>query len=159
MANKVDRPFLGWLSESLDKTAEFIAEFEGCKLTAYRCVAGVLTIGYGHTEGVREGDVITEEEAKNLLKNDIEVIAKKVARYVNIEVSEGQFVALTSLAFNIGVFGLVHDCPRLMRSLNSGDVNAAGLEFLDVNKANGQRVAGLTRRREAESRLFLEDFS
>ena len=135
--------------------AGFISDFEGCRLIAYKCSAGVWTIGYGHTEGVREGDVCTEEQAKKWLIDDIRETQTLLAHYVNAPVSEGEFVALVSLAFNVGVGALMKS--KLLRKLNSGDRDSAAEEFLDFDLANGQKVAGLTRRRKAEHDLFLQD--
>ena len=71
--------------------------------------------------------------------------------------TEGQFIALVSLAFNVGVSYVVHKCPKLMRALNAGDIEAAAHEFLDVDKANGVRLSGLSRRRQSEAKLFLSE--
>lgn len=135
--------------------AGFISSFEGCRLTAYRCSAGVLTIGYGHTKGVREGDVCTEDQAKAWLIDDIRETQTLLAHYVNVPVSEGEFVALVSLAFNVGVGALMKS--KLLRKLNAGDRDGAAKEFLDFDLANGKRIAGLTRRRKQEHDLFLSD--
>lgn len=132
---------------------EFIASWEGKRLTAYRCSAGIWTIGYGHTKGVREGDTCTEEQANAWLIDDIRETQSLLAHYVNVPVSEGEFVALISLAFNVGVGALMKS--KLLRKLNVGDRDGAAEEFLDFDLANGKRVAGLTHRRRAEHDLFL----
>ena len=133
----------------------FISQFEGCSLAAYKCPAGVLTIGYGHTKGVSEGDTCTQEQADAWLIDDVKETQTLLAHYVNVPVSEGEFVALVSLAFNVGVGALMKS--KLLRKLNSGDREGAAEEFLDFDLANGKRVAGLTRRRKAEHDLFLAD--
>lgn len=133
----------------------FISSFEGCKLTAYKCAAGVWTIGYGHTEGVKEGDTCTQELADAWLVDDIRETQLLLAHYVNVPVTEGEFIALVSLAFNVGVGALMKS--KLLRKLNSGDREGAAEEFLDFDLANGRKVAGLTRRRKAEHDLFLKD--
>lgn len=135
--------------------AGFISSFEGCKLTAYKCAAGVWTIGYGHTQGVREGDTCTQDLANSWLIDDIRETQLLLAHYVNVPVSEGEFIALVSLAFNVGVGALMKS--KLLRKLNSGDRDGAAEEFLDFDIANGKKVAGLTRRRKAEHDLFLKD--
>ena len=137
------------------QAAGFISSFEGCRLTAYRCSAGVWTIGYGHTKDVKEGDVCTEDQAKAWLIDDIRETQTLLAHYVNVPVSEGEFVALVSLAFNVGVGALMKS--KLLRKLNSGDREGAAEEFLDFDLANGKRISGLTRRRKAEHDLFLAD--
>ena len=135
--------------------AGFISQFEGCSLTAYRCSAGVLTIGYGHTKGVKEGDTCTQEQADVWLIDDVKETQALLAHYVNVSVTQNEFIALVSLAFNVGVGALMKS--KLLRKLNSGDRDGAAEEFLDFDLANGQRVAGLTRRRKAEHDLFLTD--
>ena len=135
--------------------AGFISSFEGCRLSAYKCSAGVWTIGYGHTKGVCEGDTCTEEQAKAWLIDDIRETQTLLAHYVNVQMSEGEFVALVSLAFNVGVGALMKS--KLLRKLNCGDREGAAEEFLDFDLANGKRIEGLTRRRKAEHDLFLQD--
>lgn len=135
--------------------ADFIAGFEGLRLEAYTCPAGVLTIGYGHTEGVQPGQTVTEEEARALLVEDIARTQRGLSRYVNAKVTEGQFIALTSLAFNVGVGYVSTKCPKLMRAVNAGDPETASHEFLDIVKAGGKVLPGLVRRRKAEAALFL----
>ncbi len=132
----------------------FIGHWEGCELKAYRCSAGVWTLGYGHTEGVKDGDTCTAEEAASWLVEDIESRQKALAHYVNKPVTEGQFIALTSLVFNVGVSNVLKS--KLLRKLNTGDFEGAAEEFLDFDLANGKKVPGLTRRRKAEAELFLE---
>ena len=134
---------------------DFIEAWEGCKLTAYKCPAGVWTIGSGHTKDVTEHDEITYEQSRELLRQDIEEVKHSLARFVNIAVTEGQFVALVSLAFNVGVSYVVNKCPKLMRALNAGDVEACAHEFLDITKAGVKELPGLVRRRQSEARLFL----
>lgn len=136
-------------------SVEFIAQFEGCELSAYKCPVGVWTIGYGHTKDVRAGDKCSEDQAKAWLADDIRETQSLLAHYVNLPVSKNEFVALVSLAFNVGVGALTKS--KLLRKLNSGDRDGAAEEFLDFDLANGKRVAGLTRRRQAEHDLFLTD--
>lgn len=135
------------------QAAGFISSFEGCRLSAYMCSACVWTIGYGHTEDVKEGDTCTEEQAKAWLIDDIRETQALLAYYVNVPVTQNEFIALVSLAFNVGVGALMKS--KLLRKLNSGDRDGAAEEFLDFDLANGKRVAGLTRRRKAEHDLFL----
>lgn len=136
----------------------FIAKEEGCCLTAYRCPAGVLTIGYGHTGAdVRDGMRITQAEADALLFRDVSECVHGMARFVNVPVTESQFVALTSLAFNVGVSYVTHHCPKLMRALNTGAADTCAEEFLDINRAGGKVLPGLTERRRREAKLFLSE--
>lgn len=136
-----------------DVAVDFIKKYEGFRANAYRCPAGVLTIGYGHTDGVKEGDVVTQYEAEELLLEDILVTMEGLAPFINVPVTEGQCIALTSLAFNIGVQGVVRKCPKLMRALNSKDYEEAAEQFLDITNGG---MPGLVKRRQAEHDLFLE---
>jgi lysozyme len=132
-----------------------IKEFEGCKLKAYKCPAGVWTIGYGHTDGVKEGDEITQQEADRLLADDVRSFTSGVQRLVSSDINRNQLGALTSFAFNLGLGNLRHS--TLLKLVNAGNFVAAANEFPKWNKANGQVLPGLTRRREAEKQLFLKD--
>lgn len=142
---------------SSESAMDFIEAWEGCKLTAYKCPAGIWTIGCGHTKDVTEHDEITYEQSREMLHEDVEEVKRGLAPFVNVHVTEGQFIALVSLAFNVGVSYVVHKCPKLMRALNAGDVEACAHEFLDIDKANGVRLSGLTRRRQSEAKLFLSE--
>ena len=130
-----------------------IKEFEGCKLKAYKCPADVWTIGYGHTDGVKEGDVITQEKADALLASDLDLFSSGVKRLVSANLDYNQLGALVSFAFNVGLGNFRHS--SLLRLVNQGDFLNAANEFLKWNKANGKVLPGLTRRREAERALFL----
>lgn len=139
---------------SVDLAADFIEAWEGCKLVAYKCPAGIWTIGYGHTGGVREGQRITEEEALDLLVEDLRAHAERLAPKVKVQVADGQYIALLSLAFNVGVGAVAKS--TLLRLLNAGDIEAAGDEFLKWTYAAGRELPGLVRRRREERKLFLE---
>ena len=132
-----------------------IKEFEGCKLKAYLCPAGVWTIGYGHTDGVKEGDEITQQEADRLLASDVDLFTIGVQRLVTSDINRNQLGALTSFAFNVGLGNLRHS--TLLRLVNKGDFVGAANQFPRWNKAGGKVLAGLTRRREAERKLFLKE--
>lgn len=132
----------------------FIAKHEGFRAKAYKCPAGILTIGYGHTEGVQEGDEITQEKALDLLEKDIQKAALGLATCINVTVSEGQYIALASLAFNVGPTYVKRSCPKLLRNLNAGRDYEAAQEFLDIVKSNGKVLPGLVRRRREEAELF-----
>lgn len=140
---------------SAESAMDFIEAWEGCKLTAYKCPAGIWTIGCGHTKDVTEHDEITYEQSRKMLREDIEEVKRGLAPFVNVHVTEGQFIALVSLAFNVGVSYVVHKCPKLMRALNAGDVEQAAHQFLDITKAGGKELPGLVRRRKSEAKLFL----
>ena len=139
---------------SVESAMDFIEAWEGCRLTAYKCPAGIWTIGYGHTGGVREGQRITEEEALDLLVEDLRAHAERLAPKVKVQVADGQYIALLSLAFNVGVVAVAKS--TLLRLLNAGDIEAAGDEFLKWTYAAGRELPGLVRRRREERKLFLE---
>ena len=134
-----------------------IKRFEGLKTRAYKCPAGIWTIGYGHTGAdVKEGNVITEMAAEELLKIDLERFEQGVSvllQQKNIEVNQNQFDALISFAYNLGIGNLASS--TLLRKLGLNDIQGAADEFPRWNKSLGQVLKGLTLRREAERDLFL----
>lgn len=140
---------------SSESAMDFIEAWEGCRLQAYKCPAGIWTIGVGHTKDVTEHDEITYLQSREMLREDVEEVKRGLAPFVNVHVTEGQYVALVSLAFNVGASYVVHNCPRLMRALNAGDVEQAAHQFLDITKAGGKELPGLVRRRKSEAKLFL----
>lgn len=142
-----------WGSYSPSIASDFIKQSEGRRLKAYRCAANTLTIGYGHTNGVKEGDTITASEADELLVKDLRERAQELAPFVNVPVTEGQFVALLSLAFNVGVTAVKKS--SLLRLLNTGHTQEAADAFLDWTYAGGVVSKGLKARRERERSLFL----
>ena len=139
----------------VESAMDFIESWEGCRLTAYKCPAGVWTIGYGHTKGVREGDEISPAEAEQLLVEDLTAISDDLNRLVNVGVTEGQYIALLSLAFNIGATALKKS--TLLFHLNHKRYDEAAEEFDKWVYAGGKVSEGLKRRRAAERELFEED--
>jgi lysozyme len=137
---------------------DLIKRFEGLRLDAYLCPAGVWTIGYGHTDGVQPGMRITAAGAEEFLASDVATVETGLAAVVRVPLTQGQWDALVSLSFNLagGPAGLPRVCPRLVACLRSGDYRGAAAEFLDVDRDTaGQVLPGLARRRLAESRMFL----
>lgn len=132
---------------------ELVKQFEGLRLSAYICPAGVPTIGYGSTKGVKMGDCITKAEAEALLIQDLERFEKAVNKAVKVPLTANQFSALVCFAFNVGI-GAFQD-STLLRVLNQSDYAAAANELLRWNKGGGKVLPGLTRRRQAERALFL----
>lgn len=134
---------------------DFIEKWESFAAVPYLCPAGVLTIGFGHTAGVKHGDgPLTYHEAEDMLVEDLEVIRDRLQEHVAVKLTENRFVALISLAFNIGADGVLRKCPRLMSALNRGDWSACADEFGDVVRAGGKVLPGLVRRRAAEAELM-----
>ena len=138
------------------KGIDLIKEFEGCRLEAYKCVAGKWTIGYGHTANVKQGDRITEQEAENLLRDDLASFEKLVNNksYVPQSINQNQFDALVSFAFNLGGRNLKELCTANYPP-NQKTTNHIAQEITLYNKAGGKRVQGLVNRREKEKKLFL----
>ena len=129
-----------------------IKKFEGCRLEAYYCSGGVLTIGYGHTGGVKESDTITQEEAEKLLRADVFKFEEYVEDNVMVELDQSQFDALVAWTFNLGPGNL--RSSTMLKKLNNGEYESVPFEMRRWNKAGGKTLDGLIRRRQAESLLF-----
>ena len=138
-----------------------IKEFEGCKLQAYKCPAGVWTIGIGSTRyangsKVKEGDKLRDEaEADELLKATLATFTHAVNTAIHPPMTQNEFDALVCLCYNIGATGFA--TSTLVSKLNAGEPKIeASRQFFRWNKAGGKEMAGLTRRRTAEAKLFLK---
>ncbi|HCJ29398.1 MAG TPA: muraminidase [Pseudomonas sp.] len=137
---------------------DLIKSFEGLSLTAYPdpgTGADPWTIGYGHTKGVKQGMKITENWAEELLRDDLAEFEAAVNGMVKVRLCQHQFDALVSLTFNIGASAFSDS--TLLRLLNSGMYDDAALQFQRWNRAGGNVLAGLTRRRMAERKLFEDE--
>ena len=139
---------------------DLIKHFEGLRLEAYEDIAGILTIGYGHTgTDVYPGQSITEPTAEDILRRDVNRFEEGVSQRVQVPIDQNQFDALVSLAFNIGLGAFGNS--TVLKRLNNNDYIGAADAITWWNKAtvNGVKteVAGLTRRRAAEKALFLQD--
>lgn len=137
-----------------EKGKNLIRNFEGLRLKAYRCSSNRLTIGYGHTANVKESDIITKEQAENYLTQDLKRFENAVNRLVKVSLTQNQFDALVSFAFNLGEYNLQKS--TLLKMLNEKKYNEAANQFerwcLD---AQNRPLEGLKRRRRAEKELFL----
>jgi lysozyme len=132
---------------------DLIKSFEGLQLKSYLCPAKVWTIGYGSTgKDIGPGLSWTKEQAEERLARDLLSFEMGVDRALRIQVNENQFSALVCFAYNVGTGAL--EKSTLLRLLNTGDFTGASKEFGKWNKAAGKELAGLTRRREAECKLF-----
>src|SRR5215469_3780675 len=128
-------------------------KFEGLRLTAYQDQVGVWTIGYGHTgKDVLPNLTITQEQADNLLMQDVASAVAAVNRLVTVTFHQNGFDALVDFAFNLGNNALAGS--TLLRKLNASDFPGACAEFPKWCKAGGKTVPGLLRRRQAEQQLF-----
>jgi lysozyme len=141
--------------EASEILIEKLKAFEGLRREAYRDAAGVLTIGYGHTgKDVRDGDRITPYWAEQLLLLDLKTFEMAVRR-LKVTRTQGQFDALVSLAFNIGVGRL--NRSTLLKTIRSGGSKALiQREFKRWVYGGGKRLPGLVKRREWEARRFFE---
>lgn len=147
--------------QTSDKGIKNIKDFEGCSLTAYPdpgTGGAPWTIGYGWThpvdgKPVKRGMTIDQPTADRLLKTGLVGYENDVLKVAKVKLTQGQFDALVSFAYNVGSRAL--STSTLLRKLNDGDVNGAADEFLRWNKAGGKVLNGLTSRREAERALFL----
>jgi len=137
---------------------DLIKQFEGCKLKAYKCPAGLDTIGYGNTwypDGtkVKPGDVITQERAIELLDIIVEDFAKKVKPLIKQNLTDNNFSALVSFAYNTGVTNL--KSSTLLKKVNADPKDSSiKAEFMKWVRANDKVLNGLVKRRQAEAKLY-----
>lgn len=129
-----------------------LREFEGFEPNAYLCPAGVWTIGYGHTGGVRKGEHISLADAEKLLSADLERIRAKVAPMFKRPVTRYQFIALMSFIYNIGVNAFKASTLLLLMNANRDD--EAVKQFSRWRFANGKELPGLVKRRAREAEVF-----
>ena len=139
---------------------DLVKRFEGCKLKPYLCPANKFTVGYGHVLGngvtLAEADnrIFTKEEVDVLLRTDLARFERGVLRYCTVHLSQSQFDACVSWAYNLGLGRLQRSTLR--QKLNRQDYEGASKELLKYDKVNGKALKGLTRRRQAEYQLFTQ---
>jgi len=131
-----------------------LKRFEGCKLKAYRCPAGICTIGYGHTSAagapeVIDGMTITQTRADEILKRDLVKYESAVLGLLKVELTQNQFDVLVDFAYNAGVGSL--KTSTLLKKVNAGDLDAVPAELMKWTKGGGKVLPGLVRRRNAEA--------
>ena len=131
---------------------DLIKHFEGCELKAYKCPAGVWTIGYGHTKGVEPEDEWSEDHANHMLEVELEEYEGYVSKYVTAPLGQNQFDALVSWTYNLGGGNL--SASTMLKVLNAGEYDEVPNQMLRWNKAGGKVLEGLTRRRQAEADMF-----
>jgi lysozyme len=144
-----------------DRGLDLIKQFEGLELEAYQDIVGVWTIGYGHTSmagppEVVPGMEISEREATKILRRDLDQYENAVEKAVKVDITQNMFDALTSITYNIGVNGM--KSSTFIKRLNKEDFVGAAEAMKWWNKAGGEVVSGLVRRRNAEAALFLEGY-
>lgn len=149
----------GWFRRQVnDAGVDLVKRFEGLSLKAYRCPAGVWTIGYGHTDGVRPDDVCTEKQALDWLREDLAIAGAAVDDLITVPLTDNQFAALCSFTMNLGAGALRRS--QLRKQLNRGAYQAVPAELAKWVKARDPRTGqknvlnGLVRRRAAEAELW-----
>jgi len=129
-----------------------IKKFEGCELKAYQDSVDVWTIGFGHTKDVKEGDEINQEHAEFMLDEEMPEYEGYINNMVKVPLEQCQFDALCAWVYNLGPTNLKES--TLLKLLNAGDYHLIPSQIKRWNKAGGETLNGLIRRREAESLLF-----
>ena len=137
-----------------------LKRFEGCKLKAYRCPAGILTVGYGHTSAagtpaVMEGMVITQQQANDILSRDLIQFETAVYNMVQQPLTRHQFDVLVDFAYNAGIGNL--KTSNLLRKVNAAKFNDVPAELMRWTKGGGNVLPGLVRRRQAEASWWVSD--
>ena len=138
---------------------DLIREFEGFRSQAYRCPAGVWTIGYGHTSAagipeVKRGMEISKYDGEVILKRDLQDFCSAVAKAVTVPLNDNQFSALVSFCYNVGVGAFRRS--TLLKRVNAGNFEDVPRQLARWNKSKGKVLKGLQRRRAAEADLFLK---
>jgi len=136
------------------KGTDLLKFYEGCKLVAYQDSVGVWTIGYGHTKGVYEGMTITQEQAEQMLLDELKEYESYIDDLVTVPLNQNQFDALVVWVYNLGPTNFRKS--TLLKELNNGNYQAVPIEIKRWNKAGGQVLEGLIKRRKAEANLFSE---
>lgn len=141
--------------EISQKGIDLIKRFEGCRLEAYKCSAGVWTIGYGRTGAdVTQGRKITQDEAERLLRQDLTVHCNNVSKLVKVPLNQNQFDALVSFEYNVG-YGAFKS-STMLKFINGKNFALASGQFDRWVYANGKVLQGLVNRRKTEKELFLK---
>lgn len=136
-----------------DKGIDMICFFEGFRAKAYKCPAGIWTIGYGHTKGVKSGDIITKEQGVKYLREDV-AFAEKYVNNLGVCETQGQFDALVDFVFNLGSSALKNS-TLLKKIKNKASDSEICKQFRRWVYAGGKKLTGLVRRREAECELWI----
>jgi lysozyme len=135
-----------------DEGLALIKHFEGCRLEAYLCPAGVWTIGYGHTRSVRDSDVIDQEAAEAFLIEDLEEFEGYVNSMTEVALKQNEFDALVAWVFNLGPGNFKES--TLLNRINYGPISDVPSQIKRWNKAGGKVLEGLVKRRAAEAALW-----
>ncbi|EJF91697.1 lysozyme [Bartonella tamiae] len=138
---------------------DHIKQWEGLRLNAYRDVAGVWTIGYGHTAAAGEpkpkaGMKMSEKEAETILIQDLTQYEQTVENAVTVTLNDHQFATLVSFTYNVGIGAFRRS--TLLKKLNKGDYDAVPSELMKWVNAGGRKIKGLVNRRRAEGALWIK---
>lgn len=133
---------------------DFIKKHEGLRLTAYLCPANVWTIGYGTTKNVKRGQRITEQQAEDMLKDDLADFEKTVNTHVTAPMTQWQFDAMVSFVYNVGVGAF--RASTLLKRLNALEYVEVPRQLMRWTRGGGKVLPGLVRRRQEEAKLFTE---
>lgn len=137
-----------------EKLIKALKGFESCHLKSYKCPAGVWTIGWGHTRGVKEGQIITQAQADSLLEGDLLTFVNYVNN-LGLKLTQGQFDALVDFAYNCGTGNL--EKSTLLRKVKvNAPITEIQAEFRRWNKGGGKVLPGLVKRREWEAQRYAE---
>lgn len=135
---------------------ELIKKFEGLRLQAYRCPAGILTIGYGHTRNVKEGDKITADIAEKLLDEDL-ISIERFLNSLKLNINQNQFDALVSFIYNVGIGNFLKS-TLLQKIKTDPNDKTIEQEFMKYRFANKIELTGLIRRRKEEVKLYFKTY-
>ena len=135
-----------------------LKKFEGCKLKAYRCPAGICTIGYGHTSAagspeVKDGMTLTQKQCDDILRTDLVKYETAVYNAVKQPLTQHQFDVLVDFAYNAGIGNLLSS--TLLKKVNAASFNSVPAELMKWTKGGGKVLPGLVKRRQAESAWWM----
>lgn len=160
-----DKPYEGWLIEkpvgaiapncTSKAGIDLIKKWEGCRTNSYKCPAGVWTIGYGHTATAKPNMLISHQQAEELLREDLSKFEAAVIESVKVPLTQNQFDALVSFAYNVGATAFKRS--TLLVRANAKQPYAAAKQFRRWVTANGKELPGLVKRREEEEALFVKE--
>lgn len=134
---------------------EMIKKWEGVRLKAYRDPVGIWTIGYGHTFGVKQGDVCSQWQAEKWLKEEAKSHMKIAEKLITVKITQHMYDALASFHYNLGVNILTNS--NLLRLINAKKWKEASEKMKEYNKAGGKVLQGLVNRRNDEAKLFMKN--
>ena len=136
-----------------EKGLDLIKCFESFRPVAYKCPAGVWSVGYGSTKGVSKNMTVTHEQAIKMLLDDVAMVENAISKNIHVEINQNQFDALVSFVYNVGIGAFLKS--TLLKAINNNDFALAASQFDRWIYAGGIILRGLKTRREAEKQLFI----